>query len=377
VRGSMREKRPGTWELRVSAGLDPVSKRYRYVSRTITGTKREAQRALATLVADVSAGRDGGSSATLKHTIERWLSLMEHERSATTLHEYSRLAEKRIYPALGAHLIRKITGEDLDRFYTALRDDGLSPGSIRQVHAVIRRSCAQAVKWSWISRNPAVDASPPSVRHVERDVTTTDHAHTLLAACADDAEMATMVRTAAATGARRGELCGLRRTDLHLDDGWLAIRRAVVLVGGRLGVKDTKTHAERQVDLDAGTIVALRAHLEAMDKRAADAGAELVPDPWVWSTHPDCSVPWRPDRVTGGFRLLVKRAKLDGIRFHDLRHMHATMLLDAGLPTSAVAARLGHAKESTTTDIYSHAIRRRDREAANLVGQLLDPAPDA
>lgn len=67
----------------------------------------------------------------------------------------------------------------------------------------------------------------------------------------------------------------------------------------------------------------------------------------------------------------TKRAKLIGLRFHDLRHMHATMLLDAGLPTSAVAARLGHAKESTTTDIYSHAIRRRDREAADTVGRLL------
>ena len=161
----MRERRPGVWELIVQLPRDVASGRTRQTSRTVHGTKREAQRALAALVAEVSSGKVSSNSETLAQLLTRWLDHVGEQLSPTTAREYRRLVATLIEPALGSLTLRRVTTHRLDVFYSGLvRDRGLSPSSVRQVHAVLRGALGQAVRWGWIPTNPAATASPPKRR---------------------------------------------------------------------------------------------------------------------------------------------------------------------------------------------------------------------
>ena len=188
-----------------------------------------------------------------------------------------------------------------------------------------------------------------------------------------DPALGCLIRLAAISGARRGELCALRWSDFDLKGGWLTIARS--LSGGRadaLVEKDTKTHAKRRVSLDAETRSSLEAHRRTCEHRARACDVELPPTAFVFSDMPDGSAPWRPSRVTLAFRRISTRLGVGGVRFHDLRHFAATQLLAAGVPVKTVSARLGHANASTTLNIYAHRLEAADEEAANVLAGLLD-----
>ncbi len=164
----MRERRPGVWELVVQLPRDATTARAPQLSRTVRGTKREAQRALAALVAEVSAGKVSASNATLSELLARWLEVVDDQLSPTTVREYRRLVRTMLDPDLGKLSLRKVTTQRLDAYYASLvRERELSPASIRHLHAVLRGALGQGVKWGWIPANPAAAASPPKLRHRE------------------------------------------------------------------------------------------------------------------------------------------------------------------------------------------------------------------
>jgi integrase len=136
--------------------------------------------------------------------------------------------------------------------------------------------------------------------------------------------------------------------------------------GSRAGREATKTHAERRFTLDAGTVQELGAHHRRTVERAFTCDATIDTDGFVFSHEHDCSRPWRPDFVTATFTRLRRLANVPGVRFHDLRHLHASYLIDAGVPVSTVAQRLDHAQTSTTHNIFVHALEARDAVAAGL-----------
>jgi len=362
------------WELVVDLGRDPLTHRRRQLSRSLRGTKREAERELAALVGDVSDGRETNSNATLADVLARWLDLAADNLSPTTLDEYKRLVANRIEPTLGAVPVRRLTTRRLDAFYQALaREAGLAPASIRQVHAVIRRGLGQAVKWGWIRSNPAADASPPRLRRRELAPPAPADLRKLLAeAEAEDRDFAVFLRLMATTGLRRGEACGLRWTDVDVEGEALVVQRAVVVVHGEgLFEKDTKTHASRRIALDDATLNALRGHREVMRERAKACGVDLPDGAFVFSHAPDGSRPWRPENVTTAFTRVRDRTGFPKVRLHDLRHMHATQLLAAGVPVRTVSGRLGHANAATTLNVYGHFLEASDRQAADVIGELL------
>jgi integrase len=374
VRGHLRQRQRGVWELVVDLGRDPLTRRRRQLSRTVRGTKRDAERELAALVGDVSDGRETNSNATLADVLARWLDLAAENLSPTTFDEYKRLVANRIEPVLGAVPVRRLTTRRLDAFYQALaREAGLAPASIRQVHAVIRRGLGQAVKWGWIRSNPAADASPPRLRRRELAPPAPADLRKLLAeAEAADRDFAVFLRLMATTGLRRGEACGLRWTDVDVEGEALVVQRAVVVVHGQgLFEKDTKTHASRRIALDHATLEALRRHREVMGERAAACGVDLADDAFVFSHTPDGSRPWRPENVTSTFTRVRDQAGFPQVRLHDLRHMHATQLLAAGVPVRTVSGRLGHANAATTLNVYGHFLEASDRQAADVIGELL------
>lgn len=251
-----------------------------------------------------------------------------------------------------------------------------------RIHSILRASLEQAVRWGLLGHNPASRASPPRGGESEvRPPSPAELGRLLDAAAEDDLEFWTYLRLAASSGARRSQICGLRWSDLDLDVGMATFARAVVDGLDGLVLKDGKTHWAYVVALDPDTVEVLRRHRDASRERAALCGVSLADRGFVFSFDPDGTRPWRPDTVTHRFSRLRQQVGLPEVRLHDIRHYVATRLLAGGVPISTVAGRLGHARASTTLNVYSHFVPATDQAAADLLASILtsaarsEPAP--
>ena len=227
--------------------------------------------------------------------------------------------ETRINPAVGKLPISELTSGRLDAFYRELQATGLSASSVRQVHAVLRRGLTQAVKWGWLTVNPAAHATPPRLDHLPVDPPDRDVVALLLMFAVEfDPDFAALLRVAAATGARRGELCGLRWSDINWDDSSLFIARSVIAATAspvvatdattRTTMKSTKTGRARRIALDPDTIETLR-HYRNRRVEAADACRIVLPiDGYMFTNDVDGRDPLHPDTLTSRFRTVCQRA---------------------------------------------------------------------
>jgi integrase len=381
MRGHLR-KRGNAWELRAYAGIDPITNRQKYVTRTFRGGKREVEEALARFVTEVAGGGHAAQDTTVGDLIHQWLDLAKPELSPATARGYEWIIKTYITPTLGKVPLARLRTAQLDRFYAKLRAGGgqngrpLSPATVRQVHAILRRALQQGIRWGWIATNPADLASPPRVRAQEVAPPEPDDVVRLIeAAAAKDSDLGCYLHLAATTGARRGELCALRWRDLDLDVGAVTIARAIVEAAhGVLVEKDTKTHATRRIALDPDTVDALTDHRKRMEERAHACSVVRRDEGYVFSRDPDGTRPWAPNDVTKDFIRIRKAVGLPTVRLHDLRHFAATRLLAAGVPVRTVSGRLGHSNAATTLGVYGHFVEESDREAAAKLGALLTAA---
>lgn len=343
----MRQRGKASWQLRVFLGADPVTGRRRYLSRTFRGGKREAARALGALVQEAERlSPRAGSQGSLETLCREWLAHATPNLSPRTVDVARGYLERPIISQLGEIPVARLTAAELDRFYRGLLEMGpcgrpYAPATVRRVHGILRRVLAQGVRWGWLAHNPAIDASPPRVPHKVLTPPSPDDVLRLQRlAETGDPPFATFLRLAASSGARRGELLAIRRRDLDLDRAILRIERGIVLADNKLVEQGTKTHQARTVALDTLTVDALRQHLAWQDEIAAACEASVRADAFVFSGEADASVPWRPDAVTRDFGRLCAKARVPGVRLHDLRHYVATRLLSSGVDVRAVAGRL-------------------------------------
>lgn len=376
VRGHLEARGSGTWRAKVFLGQDPNG-RQRYLTRTIHGTKREADAQLRKLILEAGLSHET-SRATFGDLAAKWLELASETLSPSTLREYRRLLEKIIAPEFGSIKVRAIRPSDLDSFYARLRRSGvsgrpLSAQSVHHVHALIRRLLNQALKWGWIPTNSALNASPPRVDRAELDVPDVETVSRIINFADErNPDIACFLRLAAVTGARRGELCAIRWRDFD-KNGVLFIEHSIV--DGRsdeLIEKGTKTHASRKVVIDALTLRMVNSQRERGEDRSRKSGEKFSRNNFVFASSLDGSVPWRPHRVTLAFKRLCNELGISGVRLHDLRHFTATQMLASGVPVKTVAGRLGHANAATTLNVYAHALESSDAEAAHLIGRILN-----
>jgi len=383
MQGSVRKRGTG-WQLAVYMGRTSGGRR-RYVYEVVRGTKRDAERRLSALIAEVQAGkRNAPTSTTIESLAEAWWETVSPDLSPTTRRGYRRLLDRRILPALGAKRLTRLSTQELDRYYVDL-GKGVAPGggplaprSIRHIHAVISGMLATALRWGWIASSPAERARLPRIRtrHVSAP-DPEDVARLLEAAARYSLEFGTYLRLAAATGARRGELCGLRWSDVDIELGELSVQRSIASSDTDSTVlveKDTKSHQGRVIALDHGSIVALGDLRRAAVERALAAGVSYAGDAYLFSDDPAGARAWHPDAVTATFRRVARHAGVAGVRLHDLRHYHGTMLADLGVPLPSIRDRLGH-RDLQTTNLYAHGRKASDRAAADAIGLHLDGAP--
>jgi integrase len=327
----------------------------------VQGTKRDARLALARFELEVGVQPDGPAPGTLSELLYEWLDL--HDLSELTRVNNRAVIRKHVDPTLGRIKVERLAPRDLDRFYRALTRDGLSPAYVLRIHTMLSSALAQAVKWGLHVRNPARDATPPRPPVRRPEAPTPTEVRQLLEVT--DGPFGRFLLLAATTGARRGELCGLRWEAVDLKRRTLTVRAAVFRAGRSVGEKHTKTGRERTLALPAVAVEALR----EQRRHAAELGLAVgvPPSGYVFSQEPDGSRPWPPDYVTHRFIKLRRQAGVD-FRLHDLRHFTATQMLGAGIPVETVSKHLGHARTSTTQDVYGSSLSENERRAAEVMG---------
>jgi integrase len=177
------------------------------------------------------------------------------------------------------------------------------------------------------------------------------------------------------TGARRGELCALRWSDVDLTNGVLHVHESLAQHGGHWWTKDTKTHQQRRVALDSETVSILTEHRDRWREGAAALGVELPPNTYVFSLAPDGSTPFLPDTASQRYSNMAARLGVD-THLHALRHYSATELIAGGADIRTVAGRLGHGGGGTTTlRVYAAWVSEADQRAANMLGPRMPRRP--
>ena len=263
--------------------------RRRQAEKTFRGTRGAAERALnGLLTAPASSTPDG---RTIGQLLDEWLSFSAGKRAAKTVAENRRKIENDIRPALGSVVLIDLTTKQLDHAYATWlrgtnRPNGraLSTTSVHHLHAILCAALSQAVKWGYIAENPAAKASPPAITQQPADVPTPEIIGTLIAKAEEcnDRVVAAAISLAFITGARRGELCGLRWSDVVLARrvGVIRIERSISDVDNVITVEGTKAHKRRTVPIDDRSITMLqeiRARQELLSERT---GSPLVDDPY-------------------------------------------------------------------------------------------------
>ncbi|MGP8182082.1 MAG: tyrosine-type recombinase/integrase [Acidimicrobiales bacterium] len=379
MRGSKRKLRPGVWELRVSLGKDPATGKYRQISKSFHGPARAADDALRDLVDKYGDAQEDGFGATFGQLLDRWLDECERmDLSPTTMRTYRAQVKQTIRPRLGKVVLTRLTPKHLDDLYRQMKEEGRSPKTIRNHHAIISSALHQGVRWEWVRENVADKAKPPRVSQRRVKAPSVEAVRSVIEAAEDrDPRLAPLLMLAALTGLRRGELCALRWTDVDFERGELDVSRSIVVIPGGLAEKSTKTDRFRMVALDEVGVALLTRHRANVDAWARQAEATVPNDAYVFSHAVDGSKPFRPDNVTGFFTRVRDSLGLHDVRLHDLRHFTATQLIGAGVDVRTVAGHLGHSDPSVTLRVYSHALEERDRAAAEIMGRVLVPTPPA
>ncbi len=373
MQGSLR-RRGAAWQLRVYTGRDAVTGHKRWVTRTVRGTRRQAERELAAMVR-TAGDQDGGTGASVATLLERWFEQMAPDWSPRTVVHHRYILDRYLLPRFGDLALDRVLPAEIDGFYAALRGPSrnLAPATVRRIHGVLRAALAQGVKWGWLLANPADRATPPRVVPPDIQPPAIDDLRRILALVdAKDTALRTFLRMAIVTGARRSQLLGLQWRDVDLAGRSVLFRRGVVDGPDGVAVKSTKNHRAYRVVLDDESIADLGARRREAERLAEAAGTEFPDDGFVFSGDVDGRHPWRPDYVTHRWSKLRRRAGMSGVRLHDLRHFAATALLGAGVPVNIVSGRLGHARSATTLNVYAHFTDSGDRSAAEALAAMLE-----
>lgn len=376
MRGSVF-KRGKSWTVVISLPKGPDGKR-RQVWRTVQGTRKDAERERTRLLHEVN---NGGfvepAKLTVGELLDRWLGHAKSTVRGTTHAKYEEVARVYLKPHLGHVVLPKLTPLVIQTAYSKLLETGrrggrpLSARSVQHAHAVLHRALTMAVKWRLLAVNPAdaVEAPRPTRRHVE----VLDEAETRdLLSAAEGTAWHLPLLLAATTGARRSELLGLRWRDLDLDNGRMAIRQALTETkDGGVAFTPPKSGKPRVVSLPAVAANALRLHRAEQEKERAAAGSAYRADLDLVLPYPGTNgEPWAPESFTSGYRAWARRRGVS-VKFHALRHGHASHLLRAGVSLKVVSTRLGHSTVSLTGDLYAHLLGGEDEAAAAKLDAVL------
>ncbi|MEE8530661.1 MAG: site-specific integrase [Hyphomicrobium sp.] len=377
MKGHIRKRGKTSWAIVLEIGHGPDGKR-RQKWHSIKGNRKDAERELARLVHEFNLGNYvEPSRLTVREYLERWLSdYAATSVSAKTCECYRDMISAHITPALGNHKLSKLRPLHVQSFYSVAlasgRKDGkggLSAQSVLHFHRLLHRAFVHAVKWQLIARNVIDAVEPPRVEKLEMRALTEGETAKLIAVV-KTSRVYVAVMLALTTGLRRGEVLALRWADIDLDSAGLAVNQSLEQTRGGLRFKAPKTSKSRRaVALPALAVEILREHRIAQTKERLALGSAYEDNGLVCARQ-DGS-PWPPDTFSTAFASLIRRSNIPHLRFHDLRHTHATQLLRQGVHPKIVSERLGHSTIAITLDTYSHVLPGMQEDAAAKIDAAL------
>jgi integrase len=381
VKGHIRERSPGHWAIILDT-RDPETGKRKRKWHKFKGTKRQAQVECSRLITAMDAGTYMEPSKTTVATfLERWLEHMQPLLSPLSHERYCEVARKNVMPLLGAVVLTKLRPVQISEAYgkalnSGRRDGkgGLSPQSVLHIHRLLRQALAQAVRWDLLPRNPTDAVSPPKVER--RRLTTYDMEQTAeLLDALRATRMHIPVLLAILCGLRRGEIAALRWRDVDLFRNMgaqLAVVSSAEQTKAGVRYKEPKSGRSRTVALSGTVVQELRSHRIAQAQELLRVGVRLSDETFVVA-QADGS-PLQPRSLTHEWMRLIAGTALPRMRFHDLRHAHATHLLSNGVHPKVASERLGHSKVGITLDLYSHVLPGMQEDAAARVDDALSEA---
>ncbi len=384
MRGSIRKRegRNGTsYQLIVELGLDPETGKRQQKCITFRGNKKEAEEKLREILRQIDTGAFvDPSKMTVAEYLDYWLEAYGPNLAPRTLDGYSRIISLHLKPALGKVLLQKLQPAHLQAYYAKAliegRKDnkkakGLSPTTVLQHHRLMREALKHAMQWQMVYRNVADAVQPPRRTKHEIQPPTGEQVQTVLEALRGTS-LYMPAYIAAMTGLRMGEILGLGWDSIDLEARTVQIKRTLVRrADGELVFAPPKTpKSRRQLNLAPPLVRALKDHRKTLLEWRLAAG-----EAWQSLDLVCCledGSPINPGRLSNGFSRSAKKALGFAVRFHDLRHGAATLLLQAGVHPKVVADILGHSQISITLDTYSHVIPGLGRDAMQKLADALE-----
>ena len=357
--GMVRKRNDGRWEGRIVVGhKENGDSIFHYV---YAPTQKELSVKLRQHI-DSYQGADltEQSRMTLSEWLDQWLENMADTLRPNTLRNYRSYVENHIRPALGDKQLARITPKDMQRFYEKL-SGSLASGTVRRIHTTLHGALKAAQQAHLIASNPTEQITAPKFSYGAKQILTDEQLDVFMKVIAEDEIWHDFFYTELTTGLRRGEICGLKWEDFDETNGTLKICRTVYReTGGGLTAGDTKTSAgTRKIVLPASTV-------QILHERKKSAMTK-----WIFPNPLKPEQPADPGSAYRQLKVLLKRAGLPSIRFHDLRHTFATHALASGVDVKTLSGILGHTRAAFTLDTYTHTTGDMQKRASEVVGDFL------
>jgi integrase len=371
MRGHLRERSPGHWAIVIDV-RDPATGKRRRRWHSFSGTKRQAQIECARLVAEIKTGMAvEPSRMTLAQFLDRWLDYIKPQVAPRTHERYGEIVRTYLTPVLGTTLLTKLQPVAISTAYARMLSSGrrkggggLSRRSVHHCHRILSQALQQAVRWRMLSCNPCNDVDPPRIERLTLkvwDVATMAEA----LECARSLRIFMPMLLAGLLGLRRGEIAALRWRQVDLDAAQVAVVESFEQTRQGMRLKAPKSGRGRKVALPVRVVAELRAWRMKQAQELLKLGIRLNDDCFVCAGED--GQPLQPQSLTHAWHRFLARTKLPRVRFHDLRHSHATHMLASGVHPKIASERLGHATVGLTLDTYSHVIPGMQEDAVTRI----------
>jgi len=366
MRGSIRQKSKNSWQIVVDIGTDAEGKRLRHFE-TVRGRKGDAQRKLTGLLSSLDKGIPlPTGKITVADLLRQWLE-SKSDCGPKTLDSYQSIGEGHLIPALGHILLAKLQPRDIEGYYRQALQKPLSARSVHYHHRLLKQALKYGVWQEYIGRNPCDRVRPPSPQR--KEMRTLDSAEVrLLLDTARGSRLYPLIYSAVSCGLRRNELLALRWRDVDLDQSSISVSRSLYKSKGIVEFREPKTDRSRRCITITEKLTAYLSDYKAeRESLNLHLGRLLALDDLVFASAEGDIID--PHVVSHSFSRIAKRAGLQHLRFHDLRHTFATLALRRGALPKVVSDALGHSSVAFTMDTYAGRIPQQ--EAMALLNEVL------
>ena len=370
--GTIRKRSDGRWEARIIIGhKNDGSPMYK---SAFAKTQKSALKQLHQLL---DLYRDVDLTEECRMTLGEWMDKWMDEYMIFTIKEntikgYRSQIDHQIKPFIGHKQLASLTTADIQKFYNKIKKEGrvhphpihghiLSDSMVRKIHMMLHEAMEVAVRERYIVRNPTDNTTIPKKTTTEKQVLDDSQLNRFLEAIQCEPYWHDFFYVEVMTGLRRGEICGIKWSDIDFNEGTLCIKRSVsTKEGGGVSIGETKT------DAGVRTIIMPPSVATLLWKKRSDAINE-----WVFPHYTNPSDPLHPSSAYKKLKTLLKRLELPLLRFHDLRHTFATQATDGGVDPKTLAGILGHTDASFTLDTYTHVTSDMQRGASAIVNNMM------